>query len=78
MLTDVDGVYDAWATADARRIDAITVGAIQAMQFAEGSMAPKVEAAVQFATQTGRPAAVGALADASAILAHTAGTWISA
>jgi carbamate kinase len=48
------------------------------MQFAEGSMAPKVEAAVQFATQTGRPAAVGALADASAILAHTAGTWISA
>ena len=78
MLTDVDGVYEGWGTPGARRIDAITARAIHAMQFAEGSMAPKVEAAVQFATLTERPAAVGALGDASAILAHTAGTWISA
>ena len=77
MLTDVDGVYDRWGMADAHRIPAVAASEIRAMRFAEGSMAPKVSAAVSFAMVNDRPAAIGALADACAILAHRAGTWIT-
>ena len=40
-----------------------------------GSMGPKVEAACRFAEQTGGLAAIGALADARAILPASAGRW---
>jgi carbamate kinase len=40
-------------------------------------MAPKVAAACDFVEQTGGMAAIGALADARAILADTAGTIIT-
>jgi carbamate kinase len=39
-------------------------------------MAPKVEAACRFAEATGRPAAIGRLDDAIALLAGTAGTTV--
>jgi hypothetical protein len=45
-------------------------------EFADGSMRPKIEAACRFASQTGKIAAIGALADAPAILAGQAGTHI--
>jgi carbamate kinase len=47
------------------------------MNFAEGSMAPKVRAACRFATATGKRAAIGALADLSRIVAGDAGTTVS-
>jgi carbamate kinase len=40
-------------------------------------MGPKVEAAVRFATRTGRRAAIGALADIPAIVAGRAGTSVT-
>ena len=46
-------------------------------EFASGSMLPKVQAACDFARATGKPAAIGALADIEAMLADTAGTHIS-
>jgi carbamate kinase len=39
-------------------------------------MGPKVEAACEFANATGRPAAIGALADIERIVAGNAGTLI--
>jgi len=48
-----------------------------APEFASGSMLPKVQAACDFARATGKPAAIGALADIEAMLADTAGTRIS-
>ena len=39
-------------------------------------MGPKVEAACAFAEETGRPAAIGALADIGAIVAGEAGTLV--
>jgi len=48
-----------------------------AAEFASGSMLPKVQAACDFARATGKPAAIGALADIEAMLADTAGTHIS-
>ena len=47
-------------------------------EFAAGSMLPKVIAACDFAKTTGKPAAIGALADIDAMLAGTAGTRVTA
>ena len=46
-------------------------------QFAVGSMLPKVTAACDFARATGKAAVIGALSDIDAMLAGTAGTWVS-
>jgi carbamate kinase len=40
-------------------------------------MLPKVQAACDFARASGKPAAIGALADIEAMLADTAGTRVS-
>jgi carbamate kinase len=41
-------------------------------------MGPKVEAAIGFAAETGRPASIGRLEDATRILAGVTGTRIDA
>jgi carbamate kinase len=41
-------------------------------------MGPKIEAAVGFAAETGRPASIGRLEDAARVLAGAAGTRIDA
>ncbi len=78
MLTDADAVYLDWGNADssAQSVRA-TPAALAAVPFAAGSMGPKVEAACRFAEETGKTAAIGALADLSAIIAGEAGTTIS-
>jgi len=47
------------------------------MGFPAGSMGPKIEACRRFVTATGHPATIGALADAQALLAGSAGTTIT-
>ncbi|MCO1659922.1 carbamate kinase [Pseudonocardia humida] len=78
VLTDVDAVKRDFGTPRERPLSVVRVSELGAMRFPAGSMAPKVEACVRFVTATGRPAAVGALRDASAVLAGTAGTTILA
>jgi carbamate kinase len=46
------------------------------MQFADGSMGPKVDAACRFVEATGGIAAIGALGDATRIVAGEAGTRV--
>ena len=46
------------------------------MRIVAGSMGPKIEAACRFTEATGRPAAIGRLADAQAQLSGRAGTLI--
>ena len=46
------------------------------MRIVAGSMGPKIEAACRFTEATGRPAAIGRLADAQALLSGRAGTLI--
>lgn len=77
LLTDVPAVFDAWGTAQARRIRAAHPDALAELRFAAGSMAPKVEAARRFAQLTGGRAHIGALEDASAVLQGDAGTCVS-
>lgn len=45
MLTDADAVYDGWGTPAQRAILRASPDALAAMQFAAGSMGPKVDAA---------------------------------
>jgi carbamate kinase len=78
LLTDVDGVYLNWGQATARLIKHAGAGALNAGDFAPGSMGPKVEAAAGFAAETGRPASIGRLQDAALILAGRAGTRVDA
>jgi carbamate kinase len=77
LLTDVDAVVDGWGAPGARPIRSAGAAAIEALALPSGSMGPKVEAAAWFARRGGR-AAIGALGDAAAILAGTAGTMITA
>lgn len=78
MATGMDGVYLRWGTPEQRRLGYVTPGELAGYQFAGGSMGPKVEAAVRFATKTGNRAAIGALADIPGIVAGSAGTNVTA
>jgi carbamate kinase len=78
LLTDIDGVYLGWGTAQRRRLQQVTPGELAAYSFAAGSMAPKVMAAVDFVTAGGDFAVIGRLEDALAMLDHRAGTVIEA
>lgn len=76
LLTDVDHVYVGWNTPDARALGRTTPEELRAHSFAPGSMGPKVEAACRFVERTGGTAGIGALEDATAIVAGTSGTII--
>ena len=78
MATDVDGVYLDWGTPDQRRIESIKAGELARFDFAAGSMGPKVEAAIDFVSQTGKRAAIGALTDMIEMVSGTGGTQIIA
>jgi carbamate kinase len=77
MLTDAEAVYVDWGKPTQRQIRRASPAALREMQFAAGSMGPKVDAACRFAEATGKRAAIGALADLSKIIAGEAGTTIS-
>jgi carbamate kinase len=76
MATDVDAVYAHWGQPNARAIRCAAPAQIAQFHLAAGSMGPKVEAAIEFAEQTGKTAAIGALSDLAKILAGTAGTQV--
>ena len=78
MLTDVGAVQVGWGTDHARELADVTTDALRSMSFAAGSMGPKVQAACRFAESTGGLAAIGALADALAILEGRRGTRVTA
>ena len=78
MLTDADAVYADWGTPSQRKIRRAHPDALADMDFAAGSMGPKVAAARRFVEVTGRNAAIGALDDLSGIIAGTSGTTVSA
>ncbi len=76
LLTDVDAVYRGWGTPEAQPIRDISPAALRKIVSPPGSMRPKIEAACSFAERTGKRAAIGALEDAAAVAAGTAGTQV--
>jgi carbamate kinase len=78
MLTDVPYVEIDWRTQHARPLTHATPSELRTLDFARGSMAPKIEAACRFVEETGGTAAIGALADAPAMLRGERGTQVTA
>jgi carbamate kinase len=76
LLTDVDAVHADWQTPRARPLRAATPEMLAGMDFAAGSMGPKVAAACDFA-RGGGIATIGRLDQAAALLDGTAGTRIA-
>ena len=77
LLTDVPAVEVDHGTPSARAIRHTSVEELRGLQFPEGSMGPKVEAACDFARATGHTAAIGRLEDAEALLEGTVGTIVT-
>lgn len=77
MLTDGDYVTENWGTPEARDILTASADAVAAMRFAEGSMQPKVDAAIRVARAGGR-ALIGPLERLDDLLARRVGTEIRA
>jgi carbamate kinase len=78
LATDVDGIYLDWGTPAARLLRRTTPAELGSYGFAAGSMGPKVDAACDFVTRTGRRAAIGALADIELLVGGDAGTMVAA
>ena len=76
MVTDVDGVYVDWGTPEQRRLEQTTPEQLRALDFAAGSMGPKVEAAARFVEKTGKRAVIGGLDQIVEIVAGSAGTQV--
>jgi carbamate kinase len=78
VLTDVPAVMRDYGTPQATPMTTLGANDIERMHFPAGSMGPKIEACRRFVTATGKPATIGALADAQELFAGTAGTTITA
>jgi carbamate kinase len=76
LLTDVSHVEIGWGTPSAHAIESTTPSHLRGLDFAAGSMGPKVEAACRFVEAGGGHAAIGRLQDAPALLAGTTGTVV--
>jgi carbamate kinase len=76
IATDVAGVYLDWGTASSRLLSRASPDTLAALDFASGSMGPKVEAACNFAKAGRGRAVIGALADIERMIAGGAGTSI--
>jgi carbamate kinase len=77
MLTDVAHVYAGFGTANPKAIRAAHPDALETLDFASGSMGPKVLGACRFVRETGNTSAIGQLSDLVKIINGEAGTLIS-
>jgi carbamate kinase len=77
IVTDVDAVYAEWGTPEQRAIRRAAPRALAELDFAAGSMGPKVRAACSFVEQTGGLAAIGSISDTPALLRGEAGTIVA-
>jgi len=81
ILTDVDAVYADWGTPQQRPLPRLTIEEAVQMDrdgaFGEGSMAPKIRAAVDFARRTGGRAIITALEKGREAVRGDAGTMIT-
>ena len=78
LLTDVSHVELGFGTPSARPLSRTTPPELRAESFPSGSMGPKVDAACRFVESTGKPAMIGRLEDAAALVSGDAGTVVTA
>jgi len=82
ILTDVDAVYADWGTSTQRPLRRLSIDDAVRMDeqkaFGEGSMAPKIRAAIDFVRRTGGRAIITSLSQGQAAVRGEAGTRITA
>lgn len=78
ILTDVSAVAEGFESGRPRWIRRAPPRALRSEDFAPGSMAPKIEAVCRFVEETGKPAVIGRLDAARALMEGSAGTRIEA
>lgn len=78
LLTDVRAIFRDFGRAQASAIDRITATEAARLSLPDGSMRPKVEAAIDFVRAGGGVAAIGRLEDALEVLQGRTGTRIMA
>lgn len=76
IATDVAAAYIHWGEPAQKAIATAHPDAIEQLDFAAGSMGPKVQAACEFARNTGNIAVIGSLENIEAIVQGTSGTRI--
>lgn len=77
IATDVDAAYIDWGKPTQKAIAQAHPDELERLGFAAGSMGPKVQAACEFAQNTGKVAVIGSLANIEAIVQGKSGTRIS-
>ena len=81
ILTDVDAVYADWGTPRQRPLRQLSIAEAERMDaagaFGEGSMAPKIRAAIDFVRRSGGRAIITSLARGQAAVRGDAGTTIT-
>jgi len=80
ILTNVSAVFDGWGSEDQKPLNKLTTSQVKSMLerggLGEGSMAPKLEAAVSFVERGGRRAVIAHLEEGVRALAGETGTTI--
>jgi carbamate kinase len=76
IATDVDGVYIDWGSVNQTKLGRVTPDELADLNLPAGSMGPKVQAACDFARNTGNEAVIGSLTDIVDIVDDTAGTRV--
>jgi len=76
ILTDVPYIERGWGTPASTPIASATPTELRELDFATGSMGPKVDAACRFVERTGGEAVIGALAELAEVAAGRSGTRI--
>jgi carbamate kinase len=77
MATDTEAVYVDWGTKKARPLKNVTYNDLKDLDFASGSMGPKVISACWFAEKTGKKAAIGSLSNLGKMASLQSGTIVS-
>ncbi len=77
MATDSDAVYENWGTPQAKALRNVSYDDLKHLNFASGSMGPKVISACWFAEKTRKKAAIGAITDLEKLVSGDRGTIIS-
>lgn len=77
IATDVSATFVDWGKPTQKAIAKVHPSTISKMEFASGSMGPKVQAALNFVKQSGNDAVIGSLSDIVDIVKGKAGTRIT-
>lgn len=77
LLTGVPAVMRDFGTPHATELRHLGLAQLTDLHLPDWSMGPKIDACAQLSTVRGKPSAIGALTDAAAVLAGTAGTTVT-